>query len=65
MKESKPVKRVVELDETSWKWLCEWMGNLLKTIRLDEMNPDTLRMGAILRDLEQAKRANISDTKEE
>lgn len=51
-----PVVRVVKLDETSWKWLCDWLSELLKQISLDEMNEDSLRMGGILTDVKAATR---------
>lgn len=52
----KPVVRVVRLDETSWKWLCDWLTELLKEISLEEMTRDTLRASSILADLIAAKR---------
>lgn len=48
-------KRVVELDELDWQWLVGWFENLFKLLPMDSMNGDTLRMGAILRQLREAK----------
>lgn len=59
----KPVMRVVELSETDWKFLTGWLKQLLKSIGMEELNTDVLRMGAILRVLEAAPRANMDGTK--
>jgi hypothetical protein len=60
--EGKPVMRVIELTETDWKWLCGWVGQLLKVISIEEMTSDTLRMGAILTQVKEAKRKGENES---
>jgi hypothetical protein len=55
--------RVVEMPETDWKWLTGWMKELLKSIGMDELHPDVLRLGAILRVLEASQRATVDKDK--
>jgi hypothetical protein len=59
----KPVMRVVQVPETEWKWATGWLGELLKSVGMDELNPDVLRLGGFLRLLQGAQRATIEDTK--
>lgn len=53
---SKPLMRIVKLTETDWKWLTGWLEALTKSLNMDDINQDSLRMGGIVQDIKAAKR---------
>lgn len=64
MAKEKPklVMRRLDIPETDWKWLCQWLEALLKTVPLEDMSRDTLMLGGILEQLKMAERLEDKKT---